>query len=132
MRYWGLSGSMEALWNATPWSFLVDYVYTVGKSIHAMERDPNVNWHVKTWLDTLKYKHVLGHYVNGDPRAKVFVIDGQYMTPNKAHGTLLSGVEGSIYTRKVSQPIAGIAAPRLRGPSLQQWFNVAALARCFF
>lgn len=132
MRYWGLSGSLETLWNATPWSFLVDYVYTVGKSIHAMERDPNVNWHVKSWLDTTKYKHAYGVYVNGDSRAKVFVIDGEYFTPSRAHGMLLTGVEGSIYSRKVSQPMVGIAAPRLRGPSVGQWLNVAALARCFF
>ena len=132
MRYWGLSGSFEALWNATPWSFLVDYVIQIGKSIHAMERDPNVDWHVKSWLDTTKYVHRVGEYITGDPRAKVFVVDGKYLSVNSAAGTLLSGVEGSIYNRKVSQPMVGFAPPRFRGPSLKQWLNVAALARCFF
>lgn len=132
VKYWGLGGSFETLWNATPFSFLLDYVIQVGKSIHAMERDANVDWHVKTWLDTVKYTHSYGQYITADPRCKVFVVDGKYMSPTQAHGKLLSGVEGSIYDRRVSQPVAGLFVPKLRGPSLQQWLNVVALARCFF
>lgn len=132
MRYWGLSGSFEALWNAIPFSFLLDYIVQIGKSIHAMERDSNVDWHVKTWVDTIKYVYSSGQYIIEDPRSKVFVVDGKYLSPAKAHGKLLSGAEGSIYDRRVSQPTAGLFVPKLRGPSLQQWLNVVALARCFF
>lgn len=133
MRYWGLGGSFEALWNMVPWSFLVDYVIQIGKSLHAMERDPHVtNWQIKSWTESEKYKICRGYYVCDDPRAKLFVLDGKFKYPNQAAGTLLSGVEGSIYERKASEPAIGLYVPKLKGPSLKQWLNVAALARCFF
>lgn len=132
MRYWGLSGSFEALWNATPWSFLVDYVVQVGKSIHAMERDPNVDWNILSWTDSVKWVYRSGYYVLGDSRIRAAIIDDKFFNSSKVHGQLLSGAEKSIYDRRVSQPQIGIACPKLKGPSLRQWLNVAALARCFF
>lgn len=134
MRYWGLGGSFEAFWNMIPFSFLADYVIQIGKSIHAMERDPNVlNWQIKSWTDSEKFKICNGWYIQDDPRTKVWVIDGVFQNPlSRAHGKLLCGVEGSIYDRRVSQPTIGLYVPKLKGPSLKQWISVAALARCFF
>lgn len=130
MKYWGMNPSFTVFWNAIPFTFIADYVVRIGNSIRAMEHDPNVRIHDWTYGESLKTRYQAGYVTTGDTRFKVLVLDGSFITGNKAD-RILSGCEGSIYTRGVRTPYYGPATPRFNKPTGTQFLNVAALARCF-
>lgn len=132
MKYWGLCGSFEAFWNMIPFSFLVDYFVRIGNSIHAMEHDPRVTLTEYHYGESLKTLFWNGITTRRDPRLKVLVVDGKVFL--QADGnipeTLLSGIEGSMYSRVPRTPYYGPATPRLKLPSTTQTLNICALLRC--
>lgn len=136
MKYWGFSSSLEAVWNSLPFSFLADYVFTVAKSIRAMEHDSNVDIHTLEYCESIKTVYKYGVLTSGDPIHHVLVLDGKFLSAyddscKLTKDILLAGVEGSIYERTVREPYKGPALPRLKLPSKGQMLNVAALSRCF-
>lgn len=129
-KYWGLSGSFEAFWNAIPFSFIADYFIQIGNSIRAMEHDPHVRIHHWYYGESLKTTYQAGWVTSGDTRMKRLILNGQLIKPQHHADQLLAGTMGSIYTRRLTQPYYGPATPRVRIPSGKQGLNLLCLARC--
>jgi hypothetical protein len=130
MRYWGLTPTWEALWNALPFSFLVDYVIKVGDSIAAMETDPNVELLLNQYCESLLTRRSSGsHFVTDNCYGGTVVIDGRKRTDPIP---LYNGYESSLYTRRVAAPNRGAALPRPAVLTSGHAVNFAALLRCFF
>lgn len=133
VHYWGLSGTAEAFWNMLPWSFVMDYILTVGKSLNMMRTDPNVVLDEFRYCESAKYISTAGTHITLEPRLFSFVYDGKFYTGNdKRNSLLVTGIEESVYLRKPKEPYKGPALPRLKSPSNTQMVNLAALVRCLF
>jgi hypothetical protein len=132
MKYWGLSGSFETFWNALPFSFLADYFVNVGKSIHAMEHDPNVNLTSYVYGESIKTSYQYGIFTFNDPLLKGLVIDNTIISGLDVGDHMISGTEGSIYRRYVTEPYIGPVSMRYKLPSARQSLNMVALTRCLF
>jgi hypothetical protein len=130
MRYWGLIPTTEAVWNAIPFSFVVDYFVKVGNSIAAMEKDPNVDVLMTQYCESILSKRTSGiHLLLDKYHEGILVIDGN-LTSDQIN--LVSGYESSLYTRRVCRPNKGAVLPRVSPMSSRQGLNLAALLRCFF
>lgn len=136
-RYYGFELNAEVVWNALPFSFVVDYFYKVGNALHSMRTDPNVDVMLTQYCESLVSTISYGVHYNGDPRVLELVC------PSLAYkGTLkslavgafscFSGFSGTHYRRKVTHPNKGTALPRVTLPSSGQVKNMLALARVFW
>jgi len=130
-RYWGLNMSFEAIWNATPFSFLLDYIIKIGDGLHAMERDPNVNdFLIKSYGESIKVSYKRGQFWRYDARLLAAICNGVRLNlDNSINSILMAGYESKIYYRYPSTPYKGLYVPRLKIPSAIQKLNVLALAR---
>lgn len=55
MRIWGLELSMERIWNAIPYSFIVDWILKIGDYLRRFDEDPNlVSVKVHDYCDSIK------------------------------------------------------------------------------
>lgn len=133
VKYWGLSPTPETFWNAIPFSFIVDYFIKIGDSIHAMTKDPNVDLRMHDYAESLLTTVRTGYIVKNDDRLCCLVLDGQLDDSGKNHdGALISGVQGTIYERRITRPNYGPALPRLKSPSMKQGMTMGAIVRCLF
>lgn len=130
LKYWGLSGSAEALWNMIPFSFLVDYFIGIGKALHTMEVDPNVRLRDYLYCESLKTTANAGVYLKKGSRiaSAIFCVDGEL----SSEGALVTGYEVTRYDRYPTIPNKGVALPRLNNLSDRQLLNMGALLRSFF
>lgn len=130
LKYWGLSGSAEALWNMIPFSFLVDYFIGIGKALHTMEVDPNVRLRDYLYCESLKTTANAGVYLKKGPDiiSAIFCVDGEL----SGEGALVTGYEVTRYDRYPTVPNKGTALPRLNNFSDRQLLNMGALLRSFF
>lgn len=126
-RFWGLQMNAEVIWNAIPFSFLVDYFAKVGQSIHFMTGDPNVSLLSSQYCESILTSYTSGYTASGDSRANL-TIDGLYPI---VRGDLYTGHAGSSYQRRIVPPNKGSALPKLKLPNGAQGKNMAALALCF-
>lgn len=131
VKYWGLAGTTDALWNMLPLSFVLDYVFTVGKALQFMTRDNNVTNLTTEYCESVSILSGDGIAIWQDPRIRSLIIDGEYIRPRTGpvyH--LVSGTECKRYTRKVMEPYKGPALPVFKVPKTSQAVNLLALARC--
>lgn len=126
-RYWGLQCTPEVIWNAIPFSFLVDYFAKVGQSIHMMTKDPNTEVLSAQYCESILRTASNGYHVTGDPRANL-TVNGKYPV---GRGTPISAYTSTHYQRRVCEPNKGSALPKLKLPNGEQGKNMAALALCF-
>lgn len=132
--YWGLTGTVEALWNMLPLSFVLDYVFTIGKALKYMARDNNVTKLSTEYCESCKITITQGDHIIQDPRVLSAVVDGVFIKPptsGSRSALLVSGSRETRYTREVMEPYKGPALPRLKMPSTTQAVNMLALARLF-
>jgi len=131
-KYWGVIPTWEAIWNAIPGSFLVDYIFTVGRSIKAMSRDPNVELKLAQYCESLLSSHSRGYYLNNETLLGdgYCVVNGRWYRPHVP--ALVAGFESSLYTRRVTVPNKSTVLPSLKPMSSRQMLNTAAILRCFF
>lgn len=131
-RWWGLEIGADEVWNMLPLSFVLDYIFTVGKSLEFMDRDDRVEAHVVQYCESIKIVASMGTYVIHDSLVPALAIDG-VVQPINGNGKplLVSGTQASVYRRKVMDPYNGPALPRIKVPSASQGINMLALARCF-
>lgn len=128
-HYWGLTGTIEAFWNMIPFSFIADYFAKIGKALHMMTVDKNVDLKLAQYTESTLIKHTYGNHTSANTSRLALVLDGEYSCgPNQ----LISGNIGSRYERKICEPYKGPALPKLKLPSSTQGLNMLALARCFF
>lgn len=129
-KYWGLNGSFEAFWNMIPFSFVADYFVGIGKSIRAMEHDPNVDLTQHVYGESIKTSVSRGYYINSDTRGLVTCCNRNVQRDADNTGLLLVGYKGSIYDRYRTAPYFGPAPPKRKVPKTKQLLTMAALVRC--
>lgn len=128
-RGWGLEVNAEVIWNAIPFSFLVDYFYKVGQAIHNMSTDPNVFLKVHQYCESILVTSTNGTLI--DPgRLAYFYAPTANLWSNGM--VAMNGITGTHYQRRLVAPNKGMATPKAKLPSNGQLLNMAALARCFF
>lgn len=131
-KWWGLEIGADEVWNMLPLSFVLDYIFTIGKSLEYMDRDDSVEVHRYEYCESTKVLATLGRHYIHNARTNALVIDGQYIVPRQT-GTrrlLVTGTMGSYYKRVVKEPYRGPALPKFKAPSAGQAVNLLALARC--
>lgn len=128
VRYWGLSGSFEAFWNAIPFSFLVDYFAKIGQALHAMETDPNVKTREIQYCESLLTTHEVGKFLVGSSATHTHV---DLEEVNMGSTPFITGGLSSNYTRYVCNPRKGLYVPKVSLPNSKQGLNMLALARTF-
>lgn len=128
MKYWGLSGSFNTMWNSMPFTFVADYFVQIGNSIRAMEHDPNVKLSEFDYCESLKTRYIKGTFTSGDASNFILIVDGKICDYKK--DIVLSGLDASVYRRIPCDPYYGPAPPKFKLPSGQQALNMASLLRC--
>ena len=130
MRYWGIEGNLEVLWNALPFTWVADYFIKVGDSLHYMVKDPNVCLDMRQYSESILTTHTNGQHIGHLGTDFESVIEGTYRTfVGTTPPVLVSGYSASTYVRRVCEPNKGLALPRLKYPNTNQGRTLLALAR---
>lgn len=132
--YWGLVPTAEAVWNALPFSFLVDYFFTVGKSLQMMRKDMNLsNYHLVSYSESVAAYYDFGRFISSPASGTNLglVVDDKYY-PSIEHdrAVLHDGCACSFYQREFPPAYYGPALPQFKLPNSSQTLNMLALARC--
>lgn len=133
LKYWGLTFTAEALWNALPFSFLVDYVFQIGHSLNVMRHDPNVTYHVGQYCESLLNVSTTGYYIGlGTTQCGLHyaVDDKLYHNDELPKHTHIAGSTSQKYERVVKSPYWGPYLPGFKMPTDKQSLNCLALLRC--
>jgi hypothetical protein len=135
-RYYGLNVNAGVVWNALPFSFVLDYFLKVGQAIDFMRIDPNVELRLMQYCESLLSEASTGWHYVPDPRASI-LINGGTIRKNSDDISpypydLFCGYKGDWYTRNVTTPNKGAALPRLTLPSSKQVTNLVALLRAMW
>lgn len=130
-KYWGLSGTVAALWNMLPLSFVVDYVAAIGKTLDYMNADRNVSNLTTDYCESVKVSCYDGLMIRQDRDVHALIIDGESMPKSSGKYHLVSGTMCTRYNRQPMEPYKGPALPKLKLPSSTQTGNILALVRCF-
>lgn len=130
LKYYGLELSAKALWEATPWSFVVDYFLKVGDAITYSDRDPHLVLDVARYGESLKTQYHSGHYAVLDRQTWGLNINGVLHTSGPVP---ITGYNSCLYSRYPATPYKGIVVPRVSAKlNTTQKLNLVALARGFF
>lgn len=133
MRFWGLRLTPEAIWNGLPFSFLADYFANIGKSLHAMELDGNVNLSVHRYCESVKSTISQGSHLYGDStmtRGGYTILDSR-IGPLQQRPIFIAGRRAERYVRLAKSPNKSMFLITGKTPGYQQKLNMLALARCF-
>lgn len=130
-KYWGLTGTAEEFWNMLPFSFLLDYVFQVAKSLRLSEVDKNLDLTVVNYSESTLSE--TGIYLGMSRYASVptigYIIDGKVYNHDGKFRPFM-GRHGSSYTRVLTQPHKyGLTLPQWKTPKLNQWYNIGALVK---
>jgi hypothetical protein len=117
-----------------PFSFLLDYVFQVAKSLKLAEIDRNLDLSVVNYcesiLSTTGRSFAFNHLT---PTVYGFIVDGKYYPPDTKKDIPFMGYHGSRYTRILTDPLKyGLILPQWKTPSINQWYNTGALLKTLF
>lgn len=129
-RYYGMQLTAGVVWNALPFSFLVDYFCKIGDAIENMTVDPNVVLSFHQYCESRLITSTSGLTWGGSGTFPVFacIINGEQARVDQP----ITAYTGSLYQRRVVPPSKGMALPRLKMPSVKQAVNIVALVRCMW
>lgn len=109
---------LPAVWEAVPWSFLLDYFANINEQIEALRwMSANVAWLNRTWRNTAKHR-----WTSWRPR-----------TADYPHYDLMcrggAAWNATTYVNRTSVTVPPVPAWSFRIPgSLEKWINISALA----
>jgi hypothetical protein len=130
-RIMGMRITPSLVWDAIPWSFVVDYILGIGKFLEALDHDPNVHVNVLDYCDTIKTTSYRREYRNFNSSSPI-AYAGQ--TCNASIGIVPSTVysfDDIRYNRVVGAPNTGInlLTPHWELPQLRELVLMFLLAR---
>jgi len=138
-QYWGLNLSFSTIYNGAPFSFLLDYFITIGRSIRFMEQDMNVKLLDPLYGESFKEVHRKGTFALDTAELDPFYTPNQFTiigtdTYDEIVGNpLVLGINGERYRREpigmVTKTFGTIVPEWTHGTSRKQKANMAALAR---
>ena len=129
LRVTGLRLTPEAIWNAIPFTFLIDWVVRVSDTLRSLDRDTNLTVHIKDYCDSLKYsqrfyaERTSTMFYTGKEMSVVYVGQGSTEPP------LIWEHERSHYLRVPGVPDTGYAFPVLDSLSNRELVLGGALLR---
>jgi hypothetical protein len=134
LRYYGFYPDLEAIWNAIPFSFLVDYVVQIGKALAINSRDKNVLLTLSQYCESIHSERTSGLHFKSSRLLAPMLGDSSATVrlPGSVGNNLVHGNRASLYSRILTKPNKGLALPRMKKPSTKQGWNILALARSFF
>jgi hypothetical protein len=113
----GLNVSWETIWQSIPFSFLLDYVLTLGKSLALLDETRILPHIVLDYLETTKLCSTNGYHFDERLFHEYYVCEAHArLNQNK----MFNGWESTIYNRTPTWPYKGLVVPRLRMPNLKQ------------
>lgn len=128
---WGLKFTPAVLWNATKFTFLLDYFVRIGKALEQAHRYKNrVNVIPIQYCESVLSENATGFYVWGGNVREIDIgcIGKLTSNPNKK---ALTVVRRSEYKRFLAQQAYCMPLPKMKVPSGTQGLNMLALARVF-
>lgn len=125
-RYWGLRITPEALWNAVPFSFVIDWVAKVGDSLRMLDTDPNLRIVILDYCDTTKSEIWFEALRCSSVCTGCKSIGADFCQND---GKMLAKLVRSVYERTPTFPSTGVALPHLDEVSLRELVLGAALLR---
>lgn len=133
--FWGLNLTPRALWNALPFSFLVDYVFSIDKALKLAERDKEVDARTIQYCESVLHSNTHGIHINPKLCTYYYRDDRSREVVKMKQGSeakCVTGLQRSEYRRFMQEPYFGPVLPDFRMPGIRQMANVAALLRCVF
>jgi hypothetical protein len=124
-RYWGLGATPEVIWNGIPFTFLLDYILSIGKAIHMASHDPNVALMPMQYCESLSLTESIGKHLDSSSIELLFA-------PCMGNTHLATGWEQTDYRRRTRSPNKGLALPLWKVPREGQKRNMFALAKLIF
>lgn len=113
----GLNVSWETIWQSIPFSFLLDYVLTLGKSLALLDETRILPHITLEYLETTKLCSSNGRHFDDRLFHNFYVCEP---TTKLNQNKLMSGWESTLYNRTPTWPYKGLVVPRLRMPNLKQ------------
>lgn len=130
-HYWGLSWTLEAIWNALPFSFLVDYFVAIGQSLKFATQQKGVDLNSLQYCESVLAINQSGVFLN--PQKLCYYWDHKGYRQLKMNSlTHVSGYSSTCFKRYVTSPTIGLVVPRIKTPTGTQMLNMAALLRTMF
>lgn len=131
MQFYGLTLSPQQIWEMIPFSFLVDQVYTVGKTLERLSRTPVSKVQRGMFVESLKLETINLLCMKQQYNLRYFSggCDPQGIDPGKHHPIAFS--KKSSYDRYISLPpaLGGVPVPQLKLPTIANLVNDVALLR---
>lgn len=126
-RVLGLRITPEAIWNAIPFSFMLDWVLRIGDSLRQFDRDPSVRVELFDYCDSLKK---ITRYREIRDRSGSSIIESSYRTwyMNGSDGKDVWVWERSHYLRDPGLPDTGFYFPAMDDLSFRELVLAGALA----
>jgi len=113
----GLNVTWEVIWNSIPFSFLVDYVFTLGKTLSLLDETRILPHFTLDYLETTKLNSSNGYHLDDRLFHNYYVCENlARLNQNKC----FAGWESTIYNRTPTWPYKGLVVPRLRMPNMRQ------------
>lgn len=132
-RMYGLDLNARVVWNALPFSFVLDYFLKVDQAIGFMQKDPNVELRMLQYCESLLTEASLGVHYKPIGGSLAIIGGSQPFEFDVSQTTqVVTGVYGSHYVRRLTSPNRGVALPRLTVPTSKQALNLSALVRALW
>lgn len=138
VRYYGFDMSLEKGWNMIPFSFMLDWFFSIGKSLEAMDIDTEITCDFKDGCSSITREMVVVRHGNFEsaiyPNSIVVSFEP---TPSKTFGLVLpqghtafASSRHSVYVRTPLQlsSAGGQPMPQYTKPAMGIIFPLAALA----
>lgn len=132
LKYYGIIPDAEAIWDAIPFSFIVDYFLRVGNALDINSRDKNVLLDLHQYCESFLSERSKGLHFTADHLYGPLLGAGSFRYPGTEGNYVVSGAQSTFYTRILNQPDEGRVLPRLHKPTTKQGWNLLALLRVFF
>lgn len=126
MRLYGLNITPEVIWNAIPFSFVVDWFVGIGKYLSQFDDDPNLKVFVNDYCDSIKTESIIREIRHKD----AWYLQSTWTAGNKGFdGQVVWEWKRSHYIRQPGMPETGYALPVLDTLSYRELVLGGALLR---
>jgi hypothetical protein len=134
LAYYGLTLSPAQIWEATPFSFLVDHVIDVGKTLERLSRTAVTEITRGDFVESYTYNTAYVRCFKSEPNgSNIRYFQGGCSPRGIDCGTdhPIAWYERQSYDRYISRPpaVGGVPLPRFKYPTIKQLVNDLALAR---
>jgi hypothetical protein len=131
LAYYGLTLSPAQIWEATPFSFLVDHVITVGKTLEMLSRTAVTDITRGEFVESFTYNTAYVRCLTNTPNIRYFSGGCDSRGVNCGSDYPIAWYERQAYDRFISRPpaLSGVPVPRFKYPTIRNLVDDLCLAR---